>query len=110
MLEPCCGCTVPGALMPTPGIGPATVGLRGFSLFLSSQPTTDSTSGASRNSRVRFFISNSKPHTRGGRYMDVGRTMSDLSDGRSDGFTVAGRAHGTGWEPVPESNEEETKS
>src|SRR5512145_2547715 len=38
--EPWAGSTILGALMSTPAIGPATEGLRGFSLFVASQATS----------------------------------------------------------------------
>jgi len=38
------------------GMGPATVGLRGFSLFLSSHPAAAMASGARSHSIVSFFI------------------------------------------------------
>src|SRR5262245_32131491 len=44
ILKPCAGSTSVGALMTTPGIGPATEGLSGVELFLASQAVSDSRS------------------------------------------------------------------
>src|ERR1051325_771884 len=46
IFDPVCGSSGFGAVMSTPGIGPATVGLRGFELFVDSHPVATSATHA----------------------------------------------------------------
>ena len=65
----CCGSSSFGAVIETPAIGPATVGLRGFSLFLvhpARVPVTTN-AAASRYPVLRIEVSLGRPRRRPGR-------------------------------------------
>src|SRR6187402_2529217 len=57
-LNPCAGASRAGAVMLTPGIGPATVGEVGWELFAVSQPTNPNTARAQAKRAKRDVMAN----------------------------------------------------